>query len=514
MDNCRDSGDRELLRVTGVSKTYGTTKALQKVWFQINKGEVVGLVGENGAGKSTLLKIMMGVEQPDEGSMFFMGEPYIPRNPREANDYGVGMVFQEQSLITNLTVAQNIFFGNEKEFKRHGLVNWTEMSVHARVVLDKLGLDSINPNKKIADIQFSRRQMVEIVKVLHRVSHGRESGALILLDEPTSVLNGDEIETLFSKVQEMRDADNGVVFISHRLSEVMCICDKIFVFKDGQNVCDMPTGNASEAILYEKMVGKSSAMEFYRNDMQKPAQEDVLIEADKVGAFGLFKDVSFKLHAGEILGICGVVGSGKEELTSVVAGDIKHTSGKLIVEGQERKYSSPHKALKDGIITIPTERRVEGQIGIASIEDNIIYSNIEKVSKNGLVSKKLQRAQADEWIKHLRIKCQGPAQPIEGLSGGNAQKVVFARVLGSESKIIILNHPTRGVDVGAKEEIYEIIRDASAKGMGIILLGDTLDESIGLAHKIIVMKDGLVTEVVDAPADNKPEQIDILRHMM
>ena len=209
-----------------------------------------------------------------------------------------------------------------------------------------------------------------------------------------------------------------------------------------------------------------------------------------------------------------MVGSGKEALTSVIAGDVKHTSGRLVVEGKERKYGSPHQALKDGIINIPTERRVEGQIGIASIEDNMIYSNVEKVSKRGLVSKSLQRAQAEEWIKHLRIKCQGPQQAMEGLSGGNAQKVVFARVLGSDSKIIVLNHPTRGVDVGAKEEIYEIIRDASAKGIGIILLGATLDESIRFAHRIMVMKDGLVTKMFDAPADDKPEQIEVLRHMM
>ena len=514
MNNCVDQNDKTLLTVSGVSKTYGTTKALSKVDFDINKGEVIGLVGENGAGKSTLLKIIMGVEQPDEGDMQFMGAPYTPKNPRDANEYGVGMVFQEQSLITNLTVAQNIFFGHEKEFKKCGLIDWKEMAVKARGVLDKLGLDNINPNKKISDIQFSRRQMIEIVKVLNRVSHGRESGALILLDEPTSVLNAEEIETLYEKVREMKEADNGVVFISHRLSEVMNICDRIFVFKDGQNVCEMPTEEASEAILYEKMVGKSSAKEFYRNEMQKPAGKKVLVKAEHVSAFGLFHDVSFELHEGEILGVCGVVGSGKESLTSVIAGDIKHSSGKLVVDGRERTYSSPHKALKDGIINIPTERRVEGQIGISSIEDNMIYSNVEKVSKNGLVSRKLQRQQAEQWIEHLRIKCQGPEQHMEGLSGGNAQKVVFARVLGSDSKIIVLNHPTRGVDVGAKEEIYEIIREASAKGIGIILLGDTLDESIGLAHKLIVMKDGFVTEVVDAPADNKPEQIDILRHMM
>ncbi len=506
--------NQELFRVDRVSKSYAMTAALQDVSFSINRGEIVGLVGENGAGKSTLLKIMMGVTSADKGSMTFMGQPYAPKNTREANDHGVGMVFQEQSLIKNLTVAQNIFLGDEDQFRHHGCVSWSSMATEAKQVLNKLGLSSINPNKRIADIQFSRRQMVEIVKVLHRISHGRDSGAIILLDEPTSVLNGKEIQTLFDKMRELKEDGNGVVFISHRLDEIMTICDRIFVFKDGQNVCNMPVKQASEPLLYEKMVGKSSAKEFYKNSDQKPVGEKVLIQTQGLGVFGHVHNVDLTLHEGEILGICGVIGSGKEILCRVLNGDIPHTSGTLTVLGKEKNFGSPHQALHDGIVSIPTERRVEGQVGIASIEDNIIYSNIKKVSKHHVISKKLQRDLALSWIKDLRIKCQGPEQRMEGLSGGNAQKVVFARVLASDAHIIILNHPTRGVDVGAKEEIYEIIREASSKGIGIILLGDTLDECIGLSHRIMVMKDGVVTQMVNASADDKPEQVEILRHMM
>lgn len=505
---------KELFRVNGVSKSYGSTKALKDVSFSINRGEIVGIVGENGAGKSTLLKIMTGVEQADSGTMVFSGNTYAPKSPKEANSLGVGMVFQEQSLITNLTVAQNIFFGEEDKFREHGFIKWSEMTRRARDILDRVAMDDIPANKKISDIQFSRRQMVEIAKVLHRASHGRESGALILLDEPTSVLSNEEIKILFGKMLDLKEAGNGVVFITHRLDEIMEVCDRIFVFKDGRNVCDMEVADASEEILYEKMVGKSSSCEYYKCDKQIPHGKNLLIDAKNIGSYGNCRDVSFTLHEGEIMGICGVVGSGKETLCGIISGDEPHTSGELRINGKVQHFSSPHKALLEKIVCVPTERRVEGQVGIASIEDNIIYSNMERITKHGFISNKMQRKIADEWIHNLNIKCQGPTQAIENLSGGNAQKVVFARVLSSDARIIVLNNPTRGVDVGAKEEIYDIIRSASARGIGIIVLGDTLDECIGLSHKILVMKDGLVTKEFDAPAFDKPEQIDIIQFMM
>ncbi len=504
----------KLFSAENISKSYDSTKALQNVCFSISKGEVVGLVGENGAGKSTLLKIIMGVAQADEGTMEIEGKPFAPKNPKQANQLGVGMVFQEQSLITNLTVSQNIFFGEEKQFQSGPLINWGKMDTAATEILNKIGLQDIPATKKISDIQFSRRQMVEIAKVLHRASHGRDDGALILLDEPTSVLNGEEIKVLFDRVRALRDSGNGVVFISHRLDEVLEICDSIFVFKDGKNVCQLSREEATEAVLYEKMVGKSSSAEFYRVNKQTVPQEKVLVEAENIGLYGYCKNISFTLNAGEIMGICGVVGSGKENLCAMIAGDEAITSGTLRVNGKIANFSSPNKALKAKILSIPTERRVEGQIGIASIMDNITYSNIEGISKSGLISKKLENEVAEKWIKDLNIKCQGPKQPIENLSGGNAQKVVFARVLSSPADIIILNHPTRGVDVGAKEEIYEIIRSATDAGKGIILLGDTLEECIGLSNKLLVMKDGLVTQVFHADPENKPTQVDIIQYMM
>lgn len=506
--------DNVLFTCKGICKNYDSTKALQDVSFSVNKGEIVGLVGENGAGKSTLMKIMQGVEKANAGEMTMNGKLYAPQNPKKANELGVGMVFQEQSLITNLTVAQNIYFGEEAKFKNLGIINWRKMNQEARAILDELELKDIACTQKVGSIQFSRRQMVEIAKVLSRASQNNGSGSLILLDEPTSVLNSDEIEILFDRIKRMKEAGNGIVFISHRLDEVMQISDKIVVFKDGKSVCELTREEASETIIYEKMIGKNSSSEFYRVNKQTKPQDKVLIEAEDLGLFGYFKGVDMTLHAGEVIGIYGVVGSGKENLCSVLAGDEPYTGGVLKVSGKVENFGSPYKALKAGISCIPTERRVEGQVGITTIRENISYSCMGKLCCNSLISKKKDKELAHQWIRDLKIKCVGPEQAVENLSGGNAQKVVFARVLSSDADVIILNHPTRGIDVGAKEEIYEIIRSTTERGIGIILLGDTLDECIGLSSKIMVMKDGLVTSTFDAEPGNKPNQIDIIQNMM
>jgi ribose transport system ATP-binding protein len=445
--------------------------------------------------------------------MFLRDEEYKPKDPNDAYDSGIGMVFQEQSLLKNLTVAQNIFFCEEKRFKKFGIVNWRAMNAEARKVLDSLGLSNINEKAKVSDIQFSQRQMVEIAKVFNRATKSPSGDSLILLDEPTSVLSSEEIKILFEKVRAMKEKGNSVIFISHRLNEVIDIADRIVVFKDGSSVGEL-NGKVTEADIFEKMIGKTSAGEFYRESKQGKPGDKTLIKAKELSLHGYFKDIDFEVREGEIVSVYGVVGSGKERLCGVLSGDEKHTAGNLQIDGEVVKLSGPHVALKKGVACIPTERRTEGQVGLASIRENISYSCTEALKNYGLISKKKDDELAKKWIEDLKIKCENCEQPIENLSGGNAQKVVFARVLSTKAKILILNHPTRGVDVGAKEEIYEIIRDATSRGIGVILQGDTLDECIGLSNKILVMKDGLLTKVVEAPANNKPKQIDVMKYMM
>mgnify|MGYP003749156277 FL=1 len=503
-----------LFTAKDIVKSFSGTQALKGVHLEVYPGEIVGLVGENGAGKSTLLKIIIGAEQPTSGKMTMHGREYAPRNPMDANKEGIGMVFQEQSLIVNLNVAQNIFFGHEKDFRRHGFVNWKRMNREAQDALDDVEVVGIPPRKKVFDLNFATRQMVEIAKVI-RVTKGSDSEhCLILLDEPTSVLNEGEVLNLFAQMRKLTAKGHSVVFVSHRLDEVLDICDRIYVYKDGESVGTVDAKQASEKLLYEMMVGRSTTSEYYRLEKQKKPAKEVVLEVEDLGVHGVFKGVNFALHRGEILGLCGVVGSGKEEICSVLCGDINQTRGAIKLRGKEVRFRSPEHALRSGILMIPKERHYEGIVAMLSVENNTALSNLRKLSKLGYIPMKKVAKQADQWIGRLRIKTSGRKALLMSLSGGNQQKVVFSRALASKSDVLILNHPTRGVDVGAREEIYDIIRDLVADGKSVILLGDTLDECIGMSTRVIVLKDGLMTGEFEAGVENKPSQVDVVSLMM
>lgn len=504
-----------LFSAKDITKSFHGTKALKGVDLDVYEGEVVGLIGENGAGKSTLLKIIIGVQPQSSGEMTMHSKPFAPKDPLEANAAGVGMVYQEQSLITNLSVGQNIFFGHEKEFRSMGVVNWKKMYAEAQKVLDEVGSGDINPRKKVIDLNFATRQMVEIAKVVNVTKNvGEGEKCLILLDEPTSVLNEEEVKRLFHEIRKLTAKGHSVIFVSHRLDEVLEISDRVYVYKDGSNAGNMPTKEADEAKLYELMVGRETTTEYYQLEKQREPEKDVILEANDLSLWGVFKNCSFKLHKGEILGFCGVVGSGKEEICSVICGDEKPTTGELTIKGKKVNYSAPSQALKDGVLMIPKERLVEGVVRGLSVEENMAFSNTKLLKKKGFVSRKSVSEQAEKWIKRLNIKTQGKDELVIQLSGGNQQKVVFARALASRADVLILNHPTRGVDVGAKEEIYGLVREMVDSGKSVILLGDTLDECIGLSNRIIVMRDGLITGEFNAQAYEKPSQVDIVSMMV
>lgn len=503
-----------LFKTNDIGKKYGENTVLQGINMTINRGEIIGLIGENGAGKSTLLKIIAGVESPSVGTMEMNGKPYSATSMLDANGKGVGMVFQEQSLISNLTVAQNIYLGREKDFAHFGLVNWGEMNKRAKAALDEIGLTSITPKTKVNNITFAARQMVEITKVLDIISETAKDRALILLDEPTTVLSDDEIKVLFREIRRMKERGNSIIFISHRLSEVLEITERIYVFKDGHQTAEMMTGEADEFSLYEKMVGRETNGEYYVSAKQTVPSDEVMMEVDRLSMFGSFKDVSFKLHKGEVLGLCGVEGSGKEDVCAVLCGDEAKTSGTIKIKDKEYNFSSPAAARKAGILSVPRNRREDGMIGILSIGENISVTNYQKNAKMRIISNKRQKENAQDWIQKLDIKCSSVEQRINNLSGGNAQKVIFARVLDSTCPILILDHPTRGVDVGSKGDIYRLIRSITESGGAVILMGDTLDECLGLSSRVLVMKDGLVRREFDCPVGNKPDQVDVVREML
>ncbi len=503
-----------LFSAKDVEKRYAATHALKGVDLEIHEGEIIGLVGENGAGKSTLLKIIIGAEGLTSGTLTMHDQVYSPKNPMDANKSGVGMVFQEQSLIVSLTVGQNIFFGHESNFSKFRIINWSKLYKESQKVLEEVEITNISPRKKVSDLNFATRQMIEIAKVINVTKSSDERKCLILLDEPTSVLSEAETQNLFVQMRKIAAKGHAVIFVSHRLDEILEITDRIYVYKDGTSVGSLETKNATEAVLYEMMVGRSTSSEYYKLEKQITPQDEVVLDVNDLGLNGVFKHVNFKLHRGEILGVCGVVGSGKEDICEVICGDVQPTSGEMKIRGKAVHFKSPSHALKEKVLMIPKERLVEGIVRTLSIEDNIAQSNLTKLANPLLISRKTVREQAIRWIKRLRVKTNGPRELMMRLSGGNQQKVVFSRALASESDILILNHPTRGVDVGAKEEIYTLIREMVLEGKAIILLGDTLDECIGMSNRIIVMKDGLVTGVFDAEVGSKPSQVEVVSVMM
>ena len=494
-----------------MSKSFPGVKALDNVSFEIRRGEIVGLIGENGAGKSTLLKILNGVYQADVGQVIINGNPVAIRSPREAFDSGIAMVFQEQSIFPTLSVADNIFLGREQEFMRYGLVSTRAKKVAAVNELKKVNL-SIDPGKLCAKLSFAERQMVEFAKALS-LDDRIDGDVTILLDEPTSVLERKEVELLFSIIRELTERAS-IVFISHRLEEVLDICDRIYVMRDGKMVAELRAAEANIKDLHRHMVGRQLQHEYYREARQTIAIDDVVLESAKLCVEGEFSEVSFKLRKGEVLGIAGVIGSGREALIRCLAGHVAPTSGSLKIAGKEVTQCGPKDAVKNGIGLVPAERKTEGLVAPFSISENMTLPALNRFQKNGILLIRREHKTAAAWIKQLSIRTPSIKTMAGILSGGNQQKVVLAKWRVADVDVLILDHPTRGIDVGAKEDVYELVRDMTEAGLAIILLGDTLDEVVGVSSRILIMKDGRVITEFDAPAGAKPSQVDIVSHMV
>ncbi|MBN9016414.1 MAG: sugar ABC transporter ATP-binding protein [Rhizobiales bacterium] len=500
-----------MLTANAITKSFAGVPALKGVSLEIRPNEVVGLIGENGAGKSTLMRIFAGTHQPDGGTLMRDGQPVRLRNARDGAANGIGMVFQEQSLLLNLSVAENIYLGQESQFVRFGIVDWKAMHTAARRQLDKIGVD-IDVTARTSELTFAARQMVELAKAL-TLEETVSRQIVILLDEPTSVLSGADIEVLFNRVRSLKSRAS-FVFVSHRLDEVLRISDRVYTMKDGEVVAEHRAGDITAPELHKIMVGRGLQTAYYKEDRQLPPRSEILVDASKLGAAGAFSDVDLQIRAGEIVGIAGVVGSGREEVTRTIGGFMPHTDGRLTILGDEVHFRSPEQAVRRSVGYIPRERRVEGLVMFLSIAENITLADLSAVVKNGLISYRRERSLATDWIRRLHIKAPGPDIACRKLSGGNQQKVVLARWMTAGSRILILDHPTRGLDVGAKEEVYELVRELSSQGVAILLISDTLEETIGLSHRVIVMRDGAVTARFDAEPGKKPDQVDVVKAMV
>ena len=495
-----------------VDKHFPGVHALKAVDFEVSRGEIVGLVGENGAGKSTLMKVIYGAYQPDGGQVTIDGTTVRFQNPRQAMEHGIGMVFQEQSLITNLTVMENIFLGYEQQFVKYGIIDWKAMAAAAKKQLAKVKLD-IDPAMTTSELSFAQRQLVELAKVL-TLEERIDGDLVILLDEPTSVLAKEEVELLFQLVRDLTKRAS-FIFVSHRMDEVLELSDRIYVMKDGEVVDVVAHDTADVDSIQHKMVGREVDKEYYREQKQKPYDRDsVLVSFDNVSLGSRYSDLSFDLHPGEVLCLVGTEGSGREAILRTIFGLETPTAGSVTIKGEAVASFSAKGGVQRGIGYVPRERKVEGIVGGMNVYENMTLSQMDRYASGGVLRVGEERSLARGWIERLGIKTPSEHKDCGGLSGGNQQKVVLAKWRSGGSDIILLDHPTRGLDIGAKEDVYEMVREMSDDGVGIVLVADTLEEAIGLSHTIIVIKDGEFQKRFDGTPGDKPSLYDLVHHMI
>ena len=481
-----------VLKLTNISRSFGAVKAVDKVSLEIRRGEVVGLVGENGAGKSTLLKILAGIEQPDQGQMEINGKPAKFAGPKDAQRAGIGIVHQEQSLFTNLTVAENIDIHNagRSGISRYGLQDWARLNREATAVLNKIGVQ-LNPKALVGDLSFVDRQMVEIARAV-RVEEAAHITPLIILDEPTAVLEQAETEVLEREIRKLREFSS-VIFVSHRLDEIMRICDRVVVMRGGKLVSDVRTSDITKDFLFDAMIDEPAHLAV-KQRATAPFTGEAAVEVQALTRKGKYRDVSFSVYPGQIVALVGTSGSGRGNLVRTIFGAEAHDTGTIKVAGQPVSRWSIRGAVGAGLAYTPAERKVEGMIGGFSSARNIALSHPGRVAAGPFLRPRRLAQLARSWLQKLDVRPNDIARPLAQFSGGNQQKVVLAKWLHSpDLKVLILDHPLRGLDVGASRTLNVQIRQACASGVAAILIPDTIEEALEMADNIIVMRDGEVT---------------------
>jgi ribose transport system ATP-binding protein len=479
-----------LLSVRGIDKIYGSTQVLFGVDLDVYPGEVVALLGENGAGKSTLSGIIAGSVAPSAGSMTWKGAPYAPVTPKQAILAGIGLIHQELRLLPHLSVAENVFVGHWP--MRGGRVDRTTMQRRAGEQLKRLGL-GISPERKVEGLSTAAQQLVEIAKALALEAR------LLILDEPTAALGGEETGRLFEQIARLKSDGVGIIYISHRLEEIRQIADRIVVLRDGHKVATHERGDIPVRTIVESMVGRKIERMF--PDLPEPSDKVILSVSGLAGADGAFRGVTFEVRAGEIVGIAGLVGAGRTELVRAIAGAERIDDGTLTLNDQPYLPRQPHEAIQRGLVMVPEDRKLQGVILNHKISDNIIYANYPAVSRRGWMSWRTAGAFVDEAVQRLRVKGR-PEQYVAEMSGGNQQRVVLAKWLAQHPRLVVLDEPTRGIDVGARSSIYDIIVELAASGVAVIVVSSDLEEVLGISHRIVVLSDGRQTGILDRSEAN------------
>ena len=470
-----------------ISKSFPGVKALDDVTFNLRKGEVMALLGENGAGKSTLMKILSGVYTRDEGDIFVEGKSVPVMTQKTASELGIAIIHQELNMCQHLTVAENMFLGREP--LKHGIINRRKMTADAKEILSRLGVD-IDPGTITGELQVSKQQMVEIAKALSI------NAKVLIMDEPTSALTAREIEEIFSIIRQLRSEGCGIVYISHRLEELKQIADRVTIMRDGRYIT---SGNYADFTMDEiiaNMVGREIKEKYPR--ITCPVGK-VIFEVRNLNAGRLVRDISFKVNEGEIVGIAGLMGAGRTETTRAIFGADEKESGQIFVDGREVKINSPKDAIKNGIVLAPEDRKKDGLCIKLPVRENISLPNLDGITKkNRVINSKKEDEMSRTAVKNMNIKLPHIEVNAETLSGGNQQKVVVGKWLAGNSRIVIFDEPTRGIDVAAKVEIYHLMNHLKESGIGCLFVSSELPEIIGIADRIIVMCDGRITGEMSA----------------
>ncbi|MBA2174822.1 sugar ABC transporter ATP-binding protein [Halobacillus locisalis] len=478
-----------LVKLTNIDKAFLGNRVLKKVNFEVLPGEVHALMGENGAGKSTLVKVLTGIHERDGGEIEVRGEPKTYSNPKEAEKDGIVVIHQELNIIPHLTVTENMFLGNDITVGRTGILRKKQMYQQTVENLKRLGVTNIDPNEQAGNLSVGKQQMIEIARAIST------NAEMIIMDEPTAALTEREIESLFNVVESLRKQNVSIVYISHRMEEIFKICDRITVLRDGEYVGTENIPDTNFEAIVKMMVGRELGERFPK---RTSAIGDKIFEVQGLTRDGWFEDIDFNVKQGEILGVSGLMGAGRTEIMETIFGSVKKKRGNIMLDGQTLSIKHPQDALRAGIGFITEDRKDEGLVLHLSIRENIALTNLKAVSDKGVISAKKEREMVDQLIERLYVRTTGREQEVKSLSGGNQQKVVIAKWLGIQPRVLILDEPTRGVDVGAKKEIYNIMNELTEKGVAIIMVSSELPEILEVSDRIMVIHEGKVARILDA----------------
>jgi ribose transport system ATP-binding protein len=474
------------VEMRNIRKSFPGVQALDGVDLNIRPGEVLALVGENGAGKSTLIKILCGAHHADAGEIFIQGEKAHIRSPQDARALGIVAIYQELSLFPNMSVAENILISRIPKRHRFPMVNWSRLRQQARVALDTIGA-RFDPSVRLGDLSVAGQQMVEIARA------ASSDARVIVMDEPTSALSEHEVETLFQIITTLKKRGVAIIYITHRLEEVSRVADRITVLRDGKYIGDLPIAEATKEKIVQMMVGR--ALNLFPKE-PAPIGEEVM-RVEDFSRKDAFSDISFSVRKGEILGVAGLMGAGRTEIARAIFGIDPKDSGEVFVEGKKVTIDSPIDAIRSGLGLVPEDRKLQALVLSMAVRENITLAHLRDFAKVGIVSKAKERREAGRHVQELDIRTPSVEQKVANLSGGNQQKVVIAKWLGVKPKVLMLDEPTRGIDVGAKAAIHLLMCKLAASGVGIVMISSELPEIMAMSDRIVVLHEGRITARLD-----------------